>query len=137
MLEITPLVLFVFYFTLLVSWKKCQGERSEIGCHEDGPAEVGRAEVGRAEVGPPEVSPAEVGLTEVGPKEGGPKEGDLAEVGLAEVGPSQRCLWPPHLFQISLHQVGMIELNTCCIERRWLSLLLIASQWKSLFEHHN
>src|SRR6266487_3893907 len=97
MLEITPLVLFVFYFTLLVSWKKCQGERSEIGCHEDGPAEVGRA----------------------------------------EVGPSQRCLWPPHLFQISLHQVGMIELNTCCIERRWLSLLLIASQWKSLFEHHN
>src|SRR6266487_1527522 len=122
MLEITPLVLFVFYFTLLVSWKKCQGERSEIGCHEDGPAEVGRAEVGRAEVGPPEVSPA---------------EGGLAEVGLAEVGPSQRCLWPPHLFQISLHQVGMIELNTCCIERRWLSLLLIASQWKSLFEHHN
>jgi len=84
-----------------------------------------------------EVDLAEVSLHEDGIAEVSKTEDSIAEIGSAKVSSSQRRLWPPDLFHICILQICMIELNTCCIKKPWLSLFLIASQWKSLFEHHN
>src|SRR5690349_17076742 len=99
-----------------------------------GSVEIGTRNYSIAEIRRAEISLSEIGSPQLGPPEISPPYSSCAEPGFTEVGSSQRRLWHPHLFQISLPEESPVQFNASCIEGLSTSFVLTSSKRKEFLE---